>query len=67
MSGAGLIVAGYLVGVVEVDPARYGPERVRARPVADVLELADSRRVLEELAPGCRPNTRNWATGGACG
>jgi tetratricopeptide (TPR) repeat protein len=37
MSGAGLLVGPYLVGVVVVDPARYGPDRLVVVPAARLL------------------------------
>jgi hypothetical protein len=37
MSGAGLVAGPYLVGVVVVDPARYGPDRLVVVPAARLL------------------------------
>ena len=37
MSGAGLVVGPYLVGIVVVDPARYGTDRLVVVPVARLL------------------------------
>lgn len=36
MSGAALFAGPYLVGVVAVDPARYGPDRVVATPISAI-------------------------------
>lgn len=40
ISGAALVVGPYLVGVVVVDPARYGTDRLVAVPVARMLQAA---------------------------
>jgi len=48
MSGAGLVVGPYLVGVVVVDPARYGTDRLVAVPVARMLAAAGFRAALGE-------------------
>ncbi len=46
MSGAALVVASYLVGLIVVDPARYGTDRVRVRPAGDLVGVADFRTAL---------------------
>ena len=48
MSGAGLVVDAYLVGVVVVDPARYGPDRLVVVPVARLLADAAFAAALGE-------------------
>ena len=48
MSGAALVVGPHLVGVVVVDPARYGPDRLVAVPVARMLQAAGFCGVLGE-------------------
>jgi len=40
MSGAGLLAGVYLIGVVVVDPPRYGNDRLVAVPAATLLEAA---------------------------
>ena len=64
MSGAGLVVASDLAGVVLVDPARYGTDRVRARPVADLVAAAGFRRALQddkaELPAKCEVLGDRW-------
>jgi tetratricopeptide (TPR) repeat protein len=47
MSGAALFAGPYLVGVVVVDPDRFGPDRVVAAPVAPLLSDADLAGLLE--------------------
>ena len=37
MSGAGLFAGRFLVGVVVVDPAKFGPDRLHAAPLAPLL------------------------------
>ncbi len=64
MSGAGLVVASHLAGVVLVDPARYGTDRVRARPAADLVAAAGFRGALAddgaELPAKCEVLGDRW-------
>jgi hypothetical protein len=50
MSGAALFAGPFLVGVVVVDPARFGTDRVTAAPVAPLLEDAGLAGLLDVSA-----------------
>ena len=50
MSGAALFAGPFLVGVVVVDPARFGTDRVVAAPVAPLLGDAELAGLLETSA-----------------
>ena len=52
MSGAALFAGPFLVGVVVVDPARFGTDRVVAVPVAPLLAGAELAGLLEVSAGG---------------
>ena len=52
MSGAALFAGPFLVGVVVVDPARFGTDRVAAAPIAPLLDGADLAGLLEVSAGG---------------
>ena len=52
MSGAALFAGPFLVGVVVVDPDRFGTDRVVAAPVAPLLADADLARLLDVRADG---------------
>ncbi len=61
MSGAALFAGPFLVGVVVVDPARFGTDRVVAAPIAPLLddaELAGLRDVSAEGVAGVGPRLR---------
>jgi hypothetical protein len=61
MSGAALFAGPFLVGVVVVDPARFGTDRVVAAPVAPLLEdaeLAGLLGVSPEAVAGVGPRLR---------
>src|SRR6266581_500195 len=47
MSGAALFAGPFLVGVVVVDPAGFGPDRVAAAPVAPLLADTDLAALLD--------------------
>ncbi len=64
MSGAALFAGPYLVGVVVVDPDRFGPERVKATPVAVLADDDDFARLVgfPSLTPvGSTDNRRRWS------
>ena len=50
MSGAALFAGPFLVGVVVVDPARFGTDRVVAAPIAPLLDDADLAGLLDVSA-----------------
>ena len=52
MSGAALFAGPFLVGVVVVDPARFGTDRVVAAPVAPLLDDAELAGLLGVSAAG---------------
>jgi Tetratricopeptide repeat len=52
MSGAALFAGPFLVGVVVVDPPRFGPDRVVAAPIAPLLDDADLAGLLDVSAEG---------------
>ena len=52
MSGAALFAGPFLVGVVVVDPARFGTDRVVAAPIAPLLDDADLAGLLDVSAEG---------------
>jgi hypothetical protein len=52
MSGAALFAGPFLVGVVVIDPARFGPDRVVAAPVAPLLDDAGLAGLLDVSADG---------------
>ena len=52
MSGAALFAGPFLVGVVVVDPARFGTDRVVAAPIAPLLADADLAGLLDVSADG---------------
>ena len=52
MSGAALFAGPFLVGVVVVDPARFGTDRVVAAPIAPLLADAELARLLDLSADG---------------
>ena len=52
MSGAALFAGPFLVGVVVIDPARFGTDRVVAAPIAPLLDDADLAGLLEVSADG---------------
>ncbi len=47
MSGAGLFAGRFLVGVVVVDPAKFGPDRLHAAPLAPLLQDPELARLLD--------------------
>ncbi|MGE5765428.1 MAG: tetratricopeptide repeat protein [Mycobacterium leprae] len=47
MSGAALFTGPYLVGVITLDPGRYGTDRVLASPVAPLLENSATAALLD--------------------
>ncbi|HEV2254037.1 MAG TPA: trypsin-like peptidase domain-containing protein, partial [Streptosporangiaceae bacterium] len=52
MSGAALFAGPFLVGVVVVDPARFGTDRVVAAPIAQLLDDAELAGLLDLSAEG---------------
>ena len=52
MSGAALFAGPFLVGVVVVDPARFGSDRVVAAPIASLLDGAELAGLLDVSAEG---------------
>jgi hypothetical protein len=50
MSGAALFAGPFLVGVVVVDPARFGADRVVAAPIAPLLDDAELAGLLDVSA-----------------
>ena len=52
MSGAALFAGPFLVGVVVVDPARFGADRVVAAPIAALLDDAGLAELLDVSAGG---------------
>ena len=52
MSGAALFAGPFLVGVVVIDPARFGTDRVVAAPIAPLLAGAGLAGLLEVSAEG---------------
>jgi tetratricopeptide (TPR) repeat protein len=52
MSGAALFAGPFLVGVVVVDPARFGADRVVAVPIAPLLADAELAGLLDVSADG---------------
>ena len=52
MSGAALFAGPFLVGVVIVDPARFGMDRVVAAPIAPLLDDAELAGLLDVSADG---------------
>ena len=52
MSGAALFAGPFLVGVVVVDPARFGTDRVVAAPIAPLLDDAELAGLLDVSADG---------------
>ena len=52
MSGAALFAGPFLVGVVVVDPARFGTDRVVAAPIAPLLDDAELAGLLDVSAEG---------------
>jgi tetratricopeptide (TPR) repeat protein len=52
MSGAALFAGPFLVGVVVIDPARFGTDRVVAAPVAPLLTDAELAGLLDVRADG---------------
>src|SRR6266566_2801222 len=52
MSGAALFAGPFLVGVVVVDPDRFGTDRVVAAPVASLLEDVELAGLLDVSAAG---------------
>ena len=52
MSGAALFAGPFLVGVVVVDPARFGADRVVAAPIAPLLDDAELAGLLDVSADG---------------
>ena len=52
MSGAALFAGPFLVGVVVIDPARFGTDRVVAAPIAPLLDDADLAGLLDVSAEG---------------
>jgi hypothetical protein len=67
MSGAALFAGPFLVGVVVIDPARFGTDRVVAAPIAPLLddaELAGLLDVRAEDVVGVGPRLRLAVTAG---
>jgi Tetratricopeptide repeat len=61
MSGAALFAGPFLVGVVVIDPARFGTDRVVAAPIAPLLADADLAGLLDvsaEAVTGVGPRLR---------
>ena len=52
MSGAALFAGPFLVGVVVIDPARFGTDRVAAAPIAPLLDDAELAGLLDVSAAG---------------
>ena len=52
MSGAALFAGPFLVGVVVIDPARFGTDRVVAAPIAPLLADAELAGLLDVSAEG---------------
>ena len=66
MSGAALFAGPFLVGVVVVDPARFGTDRVAAAPIAPLLEDAELAGLLDvsaKVVAGVGPRLRLAVTG----
>ncbi len=64
MSGAALFAGPFLVGVVVVDPAGFGPDRVAAAPVAPLLADTDLAALLDtgiDRLVGVGPQSREQA------
>ncbi|TDL37478.1 tetratricopeptide repeat protein [Kocuria rosea] len=55
MSGAAVFTGRYLVGVIVVDPSRYGTDRLRATPLASLLEINAHLRGLLGAEVGVEP------------
>ena len=58
MSGAALFSGPYLVGVIVVDPGRFGPDRVGAIPVATMFADEEVARLVGSVLTAIQPRFR---------